>query len=113
MLFLLTALDIEVKAKDRRSVTREANLADWKSMNLTSVGAPEASPSSSYLNKILDHQRSPWHITPNYEIFIIRGIWLLSLQNLFDVMPQKVYVTVNLIGGGCQPVIEPMRRLQT
>ena len=67
MLLLLTALDIEVKAKDRRSVTREASLADWKSLNLTSVGAPEtpASPSSPYLNKILDHQRSPWHMTPN------------------------------------------------
>ena len=69
MLFLLTALDMDVKAKERRSVTREASLADWKSINLTSVATPEppASPCapSPYLNRILDHQRSPWHITPN------------------------------------------------
>ena len=57
MLLLLTALDMEVKAKESRSVTREASLADWKSINLTSDGAPEAP--ASYLNKILDHQRSP------------------------------------------------------
>ena len=57
MLLLLTALDMEVKAKESGSVTREASLADWKSMNLTSDGAPEAP--ASYLNKILDHQRSP------------------------------------------------------
>ena len=68
-MFLLTVLDMDVKAKERRSVTREASLADWKSINLTSVGTPEPSASpcapSPYLNRILDHQRSPWHITPN------------------------------------------------
>ena len=35
---LLTWLDIEVNAKDKMSVTTEANLADWKSINLTSSG---------------------------------------------------------------------------
>ena len=63
MFSLLTLLDIEVKAKERISVTREASLADWKSINFTSTGAGDSPPPPSsepeYLNKIFDHQRSP------------------------------------------------------
>ena len=62
MFSLLTLLDIEVKAKERISVTREASLADWKSMNFTSTGAGDCPPSptsDSYLNRIFDHHRSP------------------------------------------------------
>lgn len=60
MFSLLTVLDIEVKAKERISVTRDDSLADWKSINFTSTGA-RVSPSSPepYLNKMFDHQRSP------------------------------------------------------
>ena len=66
MFSLLTVLDIEVKAKDKMSVTSEASRADWKSINLTSTGCGgSGAPSSLYLNRILDHHRSPWQMTPN------------------------------------------------
>ena len=48
-----------VKRKRTRSVANEANLADWKSMNLTSVGRISFWSLLLYLNRILDSHRSP------------------------------------------------------
>ena len=63
---------MEVNAKERMSVTHEERRADWKSINFTSTGASPLALSSldsfpGYLNRMFDHQRSPWQITPNWK----------------------------------------------
>ena len=65
-----------VKRKRLRSVASEANLADWKSINLTSEGirsllscwscsSADTGGLREYRNRMLDSQRSPWQMTAN------------------------------------------------
>ena len=73
--------------KVKRSVTRELILEAWKSMNLTSFGWF----SSEYLNRILDHPRSPWQTHPNLSHSFTEQRWGFTISIVVSLQRTQTF----------------------